>query len=125
MYADEKLAEMFGLPKPGRYTQDWEFETSVEPEELPSLIDKFEQSDLTPHEKTIMMTVFVGSLNDMIHSSPPPEWKLHWERISRMLTNDLETYSNLIQYWKRSHVEPEDRFAVSQLFHAEFPAYPA
>lgn len=124
MYADEKLAQMFGLPKPGRYTQDWEFETAVEPDELGALIDKFEQSELAPHEKTIMMTVIVGSLNDMLFPKKQDGWEPHWDRISKMLHADYKSYGNLVQYWKRSHVDPEDRFAISELFHAEFPDGP-
>lgn len=121
-FVEEKLAEMFALEPPNEYSQRWEHEIAVDPPKLSGVIQKFEQSDLDPFERSIMMEVIIGSLSEALDAEPKQaSLAENWERVSKILHSDFDTYGRLINYWKRSHVDPQHRFAISKYLQAEFP----
>ncbi|MDQ0888777.1 hypothetical protein QFZ81_003865 [Paenibacillus sp. V4I9] len=108
--AIENLVEKLSLPKPGSFTQDWEYEVADDTR-IDEFLSFYESSSLNEEEKFALMIIIIGSLNDAIEKGDVDESILR--KAKELLLKDISIHTNTILYWSLENEDLEDCFAIT------------
>lgn len=108
--AIESLVKKLSLPKPGPFTQDWEYEV-VDDTRINEFLSFYESSSLNEEEKFALMIIIIGSLNDATVTGDVDESILR--KAKELLLKDIAIHTNTILYWSLENEDLEDCFAIT------------
>lgn len=93
--AIESLVNKLSLPKPGPFTQDWEYEVSDETR-INEFLSSYENLSLNEEERFALMIVIIGSLNDAIEKGDVDASIL--SKTNELLLNEIAIHTNTLIY---------------------------
>lgn len=108
--AIESLVKKLSLPKPGPFTQDWEYEVADDTR-INEFLSCYESKILNEEEKFALMIVIIESLNDAIEKSDVSEPILR--KAKELLLKNIAIHTNTILYWSLEGEDLEDCFAIT------------
>ena len=101
------------LPSTGR-EQDWDIELA-DPDRADEFVSFLEQNTLTVEQKIALMSLILGSFEDLVIQKRAP--RELWERIRRLLQEDRNLYFALMKRWVPDTIG-SDGYAISHLVRA-------
>lgn len=108
--AIDSLVKKLSLPKPGPFTQDWEYEVADETR-VNEFLSLYENLSLNEEEKFALMIVIIGSLNDAIENGDVDDSV--FSKTKELLLKEIAIHKNTIIYWSVESEELEDCFAIT------------
>jgi hypothetical protein len=108
--AIESLVKKLSLPKPGPFTQDWEYEV-VDDTRINEFLSFYESSSLNEEEKFALMIIIISSINDATVKGDADESILG--KAKELLLQDIAIHTNTILYWSLENEDLDDCFAIT------------
>ncbi len=110
--AIEYLNKELRLPATGR-EQDWEIELA-DANRIDEFISFYENKTLSDDNKSALMTLIIGSLEDLAYAKPIDE--IMWGKIAKLLCDTPELHKPIIDYWSLGDENnSDDLFAITKL----------
>ncbi|NHZ93987.1 hypothetical protein F2P45_34095 [Massilia sp. CCM 8733] len=111
--ANKLICDRLGLPEPGPFSQDWEYElpkTFRTTEWVEKYITYYLENSCSMGEKEIMMTLLLDIANGYEKASIN---ELQVKRIFDLLIKNHKIHWDLIEYWTVEESSLEDAFAIT------------
>jgi len=109
----EGLINKLGMPPPGPFSQDWEYEIA-DSEKLGEWLQAYSSVPLTHDERETLMETILDSYEDAMRSNAARAED--WETIRRHLIANREIHRTTIDYWSLlDEPDPENCFLVTHL----------
>ena len=107
------LAGRLGLPLPGPFTQDWEYEVA-DPSKISEWLEVYESGKLNHDERSLLMTLLLTSHNEALENGS--DQQNNWAKIRGFLERDRSIHQKAIQYWSLpDEADLENCFAITPL----------
>jgi len=103
----EKLCEDLNLPKPDKYSQNWEHEVMIEYNCINEFVKYYQSASLDDETKFTLMILIINSLNDVLGIRERLSNSL-WNKVSNILVDDNKIHMNTIIYWALEDEEEEE-----------------
>lgn len=117
------LADLLKVPKPSRYSQDWEYELNIDSIMVYDFLNIYENSDLSDYQRELLLKIIIEMINDAMETnSNQIDIQLVLSKVENILNKDFNIHKETIYRYANLENDLSDCLLISPFFR-EFLQY--